>query len=204
MGSHKGTSTGASRAPISVKHIALIGMLCAVAYLVMLLKNVPPLSVIVFAGFLTFDIKDVIIVMSGFMLGPVSALIISVIVSFIEMITVSDTIWWGFLMNVVSTCAFVLPASLFYKFKHNRIGALIGLLIGIVTVTIVMLPMNYIITPIYRGAPREVVAGMLLPVFAPFNLIKGAVNAALTFLLYKPLVKALRRARLLDNKAIRE
>ena len=48
------------------------------------------------------------------------------------------------------------------------------------------------------GIPREAVAELLLPAFLPFNLIKGGLNAAITMLLYKPFVTALRRAGLLE------
>ena len=40
---------------------------------------------------------------------------------------------------------------------------------------------------------------MLLPVFLPFNLIKGGINGVLILLLYKPLVTALRRAHVLET-----
>jgi len=40
---------------------------------------------------------------------------------------------------------------------------------------------------------------MLLPIFLPFNLVKGALNMGITLLVYKPIVKALRRARLIDD-----
>lgn len=49
------------------------------------------------------------------------------------------------------------------------------------------------------GVPREVVEGMLVPVFLPFNLIKGGINATLAMLLYKPIVDALRKAKLLEE-----
>ena len=52
-------------------------------------------------------------------------------------------------------------------------------------------------TPIYQGLPREAVAAMLVPVFLPFNLVKGGMNMATTLLLYKPVVTALRRANLI-------
>lgn len=39
---------------------------------------------------------------------------------------------------------------------------------------------------------------MLASVFLPFNLIKGGINAALTLLLYKPIVGALRKAGLVE------
>ena len=44
------------------------------------------------------------------------------------------------------------------------------------------------------GYSREVVAEMLLPVFLPFNLLKGGLNASITFLLYKPVITALRKS----------
>ena len=46
----------------------------------------------------------------------------------------------------------------------------------------------------------EAVAAMLLPVFLPFNLIKGGINAALTMLIYKPVTRALRSAHLLPER----
>ena len=43
---------------------------------------------------------------------------------------------------------------------------------------------------------REYVASILPTVFLPFNLLKGSLNAALSLLLYRPLVTGLRGARL--------
>ena len=62
----------------------------------------------------------------------------------------------------------------------------------------VMLLWNYFIAPIYMGCTREAAAALLLPVFLPFNLVKGGLNAALTALLYQPAAAALRRSRLLE------
>ena len=39
-------------------------------------------------------------------------------------------------------------------------------------------------------------AELLLPVFLPFNLIKGGLNAVIAMLLYQPVTAALRRSRL--------
>ena len=64
----------------------------------------------------------------------------------------------------------------------------------------VMLLWNYLITPLYLNVTREVVVGMLLPAFLPFNLIKALMNGALTMLLYKPVVMALRKARLVPEE----
>ena len=105
---------------------------------------------------------------------------------------------YGFLMNVVSTCAFAVPAAWFYQKHRTQKGAVIGLTLGVITMVVAMLLWNYIITPFYMGVPREVVAGMLMTVFLPFNLVKGGINAGLTLLLYKPIVNALRKAHLAE------
>ena len=42
---------------------------------------------------------------------------------------------------------------------------------------------------------------MLASVFLPFNLIKSGINAGLTLLLYKPLIGALRAARLVPQSS---
>ncbi|GFH90968.1 hypothetical protein IMSAGC002_02220 [Lachnospiraceae bacterium] len=63
-----------------------------------------------------------------------------------------------------------------------------------------MMLWNYLIAPIYMGYPREAIAALLLPAFLPFNLIKGGLNTAITLLLYKPVVVALRRANLIPSE----
>ena len=52
---------------------------------------------------------------------------------------------------------------------------------------------------LYMGYPREAVVELLLPAFLPFNLLKSGLNAALTFLLYRPVVSALKSTGLIDK-----
>ncbi|MDR1589490.1 MAG: ECF transporter S component [Oscillospiraceae bacterium] len=171
------------------KRLTIMGMLCAIAYLVMLIK----IPIVPAVGFLTYEPKDVIITIGGFMLGPMAAVSISVVVSLIEMVTVSDTGPIGLVMNVLASCAFAATASAIYKKKHNTSGAVIGLGAGIVVTTAVMLLWNYLITPSYMGVPREIVVDLLIPGFMPFNLLKTGINSALVIFLYKPVVLGLRR-----------
>ena len=79
-----------------------------------------------------------------------------------------------------------------------RCLAIVGLVVGVLLMTALMLLWNWLITPIYMGQPREFVATLLIPYFLPFNLIKGGINATLTVLLYKPIVNALRKAKLVE------
>ncbi len=182
------------------RQLTVMAMMTAIAFVVTLICHyvMPP---IVEQPPLKLDLKDSIVVMAGFMLGPLPALCITVVVSVIEMLTISSTGPIGLLMNVISTCAFACVASFVYKKVHNKNGAVIALIIGVVAMVVAMLLWNYIATPMYTGAPRAVVAKMLPTVFLPFNAIKGGINMAVTLLIYKPLSLALKKSNLLPSGA---
>lgn len=174
--------------------MVLIAMLAAISYLIVAYIRIPVIL------FLKYEPKDVIITIGGFLLGPMASFIISLVVSLIEMVTVSDTGPVGCLMNLISTCSFACTAALIYKRRHNLKGAVLGLLAGTVTMVAAMLLWNWLITPLYMGATRETIEQMLLPMFLPFNALKAGLNSALVLCLYKPLTSALRRTRLLPQE----
>ena len=180
------------------KKLTFGAMLCAIAYVAMLLIHI---SMIPAAPFLTYDPKDVIIALGGLIWGPGMAVMVSAVVALVEMVTVSDTGIIGCIMNFISTCSFAWVASFIYKKRRTLGGAVVGLVAGCIVMTCVMLLWNYLLTPLYMHQSREAVAGMLLPIFLPFNLLKGAINASITFLLYRPVVTALRRAGLVEVSA---
>ena len=176
------------------KKLVTIGMLCALAYVSVVVGRVPLVL------FLKYDPKDVIIVIGGLIFGPLTSFAIAVIVSVVEMFTISGTGIWGCIMNIISSCSFACTAAFIYKKKHKLSGAILALLCGLSCQVAVMMLWNYLIAPIYMGYPREAIVGLLLPAFLPFNLIKGGLNAALTLLLYKPVVTALRRSNLIETE----
>ena len=173
-----------------IKKLTVLAMLSAFAYVVLYFLRFPIVL------FLKYEPKDVIITIGGFLYGPFAAFLTSLVVSFLEMITISDTGWIGFVMNVLSTCAFACTAGYIYKKHHTLTGAVMGMTLGAILAVIVMLAWNYVLTPLYMNQSRADVAAMLIPVFLPFNLIKGGLNATITALIYRPLVRGLRRAGL--------
>ena len=151
-------------------------MLSAAAYVVMAIIKIPVVL------FLKYEPKDIIIAIGGFIYGPLSALVISAVVSFAEMLTVSDTGPIGLVMNLLSTVSFACTAAFIYKKRRTLKGAVIGLITGSLIMVAMMLLWNYLITPLYMGTPREAVAAMLIPVFLPFNLIKASLNTDPSYL----------------------
>lgn len=177
----------------NTKKLVLLAMLTAVAYIL-----AAGIRVTVF-DFLSYEPKDVIITIAGFLLGPMASLIISLVVSLLEMVTYSATGIIGCMMNLLSSAAFACIAAWIYKKRHTVSGAVTGLVAGTIGMIAVMLLWNWLITPLYMGVSREAVVGMLLPVFLPFNALKAGLNSALILALYKPLAGALRKTGLAEQ-----
>ncbi len=62
---------------------------------------------------------------------------------------------------------------------------MLALICGALAQTIMMVLMNLIFTPLFMGAPVEVVISMLVPAIIPFNVLKAGINCVITFFLYK-------------------
>ena len=180
------------------RKLTMTGMLCALAYVAVLVGRVPIVL------FLKYDPKDVVIVIGGFLFGPLTSMAISLIVSMVQMVTISANGILGCMMNIISSCSFACTAAYAYKRKHTLPGAMFGLFCGCVCQVVTMMLWNYLIAPIYMGYPREAVVELLLPAFLPFNVIKSGLNAAITMILYKPVVTVLRRSDLIGPERQRQ
>lgn len=178
--------------------LTALAMLSAISFAVTFLMHALPIVIVPALPFLHYDPKDVVIALGGLIWGPGAAALVSVTVSVLEMVTISTTGWIGCIMNILSSCAFACPAAWIYQKRKNLSGAVIGLATGSLAMIAVMLLWNYLLTPLYMsGVTREAIVGMLIPAFLPFNALKAALNASFTFLLYKPVIGALRKARLI-------
>ena len=181
------------------KKLVMLAMFSALAYICVLV--IPHIKV----QFLTFDIKDAVITVAAMIYGPVAGAVIALLVAFIEMITVSTTGPWGFLMNFLSSSIFACTASTVYRYmpgiKKSLNGAIVGLFASVVLTTGMMMPLNMLITPLYTGASVGFIIEMIPTLLLPFNFIKSVLNAALVLVIYKPISTALKKARAIDGGA---
>ena len=178
--------------------IAIFSSLAVVAALVC--KVIPPV-----AGFLSLDAKDSVIAIASFVYGPISAVAIAFIASFIEFISFSTTGWYGFIMNFASSATFSLCASVIYKKWRTLNGALVGFITAIAATTATMLMLNIFVTPIYMksvGIPMDMagVIAMIPKILLPFNFAKTLLNSSIAMLIYKPMSLALKRMKLVQGK----
>ena len=168
------------------KKLTMMAMFTAIGAVLIALVHFPLFPS---AAFLQYDPADVPILICGFAYGPIAGIIVTVLASFIQAFFMGGDGVYGFLMHVISTSTLTLVAASIYRINHTRKGAVIGLVCGTLAMGGVMMVANHFITPIFMGAPTEMVDSMLLPVILPFNLLKAGINSIITFLVYKVVSK---------------
>lgn len=190
---------------IYLEKVIGISIFSALAVIVAFVCNIiPPI-----AGFLSLDVKDAVIAIAAFIYGPISGVIIAFLAAFIEFLTFSTTAWYGLIMNFASSAVFTLTASLIYKRKRTINGAIIAFLAAVIATTGVMLLLNNFVTPIYLtkfvGMPETAavatVIDLLPKVLLPFNFAKSLLNASVAIMLYKPVLAALSKAKIIKTKS---
>ncbi|MDI9469673.1 MAG: ECF transporter S component [Bacillota bacterium] len=150
------------------------------------------------APFLKYDMADVPILVASLLYGPVAGIVILVIVSAIQAFGIIGDGIIGFFMHVVASSVLLLIPALLTRRRPGRVVMFVGLGLGAVGMAVAMIFFNLLITPLYTGLERSVIAGMLPPIIL-FNLMKGGLNAAiagLVTLALQPLVQRLVRRTL--------
>lgn len=175
-------------------------MLGAVAAVLMYLEFPIPIM----PAFVKLDVSELPALIASFAYGPVSGILVCLIKNLIKLPSTS-TAAVGELFNFVMGALFVGVAGLIYKRNKTRKGAIVGALLGALVMAVVSVPYNYfIVYPAYvvmYHLPLDAIIGMyqainpnvngllacLLVFNLPFTFVKGALDAALCFLIYKPL-----------------
>lgn len=173
-----------------VNKLVKLALLSALSILLMMAIRFP---VIPAAPFMEYEPGDVPALIGAFLYGPGAGLLITAVVSLFQATTVSaGSGWIGAVMHMIATGSMVMAAGLIYKRMHTFKGAILALIAGTLTMTLVMIPLNLYFTTKFLGVPVEAVKAMIMPVIVPFNMIKASANSALTVLVYKSIAKVLR------------
>jgi riboflavin transporter FmnP len=175
---------------MTTKKLTTMAMFAALSVLLVWLVHFPIFPA---ASYLEYDPADIPILIGTFAFGPLSGLVLTIVASVIQGLTVSSASGiYGILMHVIATGAYVLVAGSIYRRKKTRASAAAALLCGTLTMAAVMAGANLIITPLFTGMPVEAIKDLLLPVIVPFNLIKAGLNGAVTFVVYKAVSRLLK------------
>lgn len=193
----------------TAKKIAKIAILSAMAY-VLYLINIP-LSFL-FPSFLKINLSDVPSLIGGFSMGPIAGAII-VFVKVLLKLPFSGTFGVGELSDLINGLAFTLVSSIIYKTHKTKRGSLVSMAFGSVTSIITALICNLLIMiPLYltvMGMTLEMIVAACPKAFnvtaenfyeyytfgcvLPFNILRCALSGAVTFFLYKSLMRIINR-----------
>lgn len=161
------------------KELVIMALMCAISVILSFIE----FPIIPGITWLKFDASAMPAMVSGFAYGPVAGIVVGIVSALIHAMIMGD--WVGGLMNVIVIIAMVGPSAAIYTRKHTFVGAVIGLVVGIVCMTAAAIVSNLIIDPFYLGMPLEAVAGLILPALLPFNIAKSVINSVLTLVVYK-------------------
>ena len=174
---------------MNTKKMVTLAMLSAMSVVLVMLIRVPWPG----APFLEYDPADVPILITTLMYGPAAGLIVTVVVSVIQGLTVSASSGIiGIIMHILATGFYVLFSGAIYKKTKNTKGLIIAIAFGALVSTLIMLLWNVWFTPMFMGTPTEAVIKMLVPVILPFNLTKTVLNGVFSVILFTMISKIIK------------
>lgn len=178
------------------RKIVVTGLLAALSSALMYLNFALPFA----PSYLKIDFSDFPALLASFAVGPVSGFAVCLIKNLVSL-PASTTGFVGELSNFLLSSTFVILAGLIYKFRRTKEGALAATAVGAVSMSLMAIATNtFLVYPAYaRIMPIEAIIGMssaIIPwvdsVFKvvivfnfPFTLLKGILNAIVTFVVYK-------------------
>lgn len=168
----------------STQKLTRMGLLCAISIVLILLIRVP---IIPAAPYLVYEPGDVPIIIGSFIFGPISGLIMTVIVALIQTVTSGKDGLIGCLMHIIATGTLAIVAGFIYKHLRNMYGAIAALILGSISMILIMIPSNLFFTVRFYNVPYDMVKASIPTIYIPFNAIKSGINSFLAFLLYLPL-----------------
>lgn len=195
----------------NVKFVAQIGMLAAIAAVLMLFEIPLPFA----PAFYKIDLSEVPVLVGCFAIGPAAGILVElvkIILNFFMNGTLTAGV--GEAANFLIGCALCLPACWIYRRKKTRAYAVLGMAAGTICMTVVGSLLNaYILLPVYAKAFQMPIDKLIemgtavngnitsLSTFvvfavAPFNLLKGILVSLIVLLIYKkisPVFKMNRR-----------
>ena len=197
-----------TKSRMDIHMITKISILGALSFILMMLQFPMPIA----PAFYQLDFSEVIVLIGGFALGPWAAVCIEGLKIILNLIINGTmTMGVGEIANFLIGCAFVLPAILIYRKEKTKKHAFVGLLVGIVCMTLMGIVMNYfVLIPAYTAFANIPLAtilsmgnainssinglwGLILICVVPFNIVKGVLVSAIVALCYKKVSPVLKR-----------
>ena len=160
--------------------------------------------------FYKLDFSELPVMLCGFYLGPSAAVACEGVKILLKLIVKgTSTAYVGDFANFVVGCSFALPATIWYHIHKSKHSAVIGLVLGTISMAVLGSAFNAIyLLPKFSQLfelPLDAIIGMgakihgsihsvstfVLFCVAPLNVVKGVMVSVLTMLLYKRVARPL-------------
>lgn len=186
--------------PSPVLRLAILGMISALSVVLVMTIAFPLFPS---APFLKMDFADTPLLICSILFGPISSLGVLFVVSVIQAFLLGGDGYLGCIMHFVASGAMLVVTGLIARKNKGTGRIILALALGALTMTVMMIPMNYAITPLYMGGhspeTMSLISGLMIPAIIPFNIIKSSVNCVIAFALFKALKALFVRLRLLES-----
>lgn len=189
------------------RRVSIIGI-CAALAAVLHMLDFPLLFIA--PEFYKLDFSELPVLLCGFYLGPSASVACEAVKIVLKLLFKgTSTAFVGDFANFVIGCSFVLPATIWYHAHKSKYGAVLGLILGTLVMTVLGTAFNAVyLLPKFAdlyGLPLESILAMgakinanitnvatfVIICVAPLNLIKGCIVSILTLLLYKRVARPL-------------
>lgn len=146
-------------------------------------------------SFLKLDFSNIFPLIGGYALGPVAGVIIGVLKE-VLWIFFSTTAGVGEIANILVMLPFVLVPTIVYKYRKGIKSVIIFLVAGCVGQVIWSFPVNWLLNfPVFVGFNWPLGMSMFIKFWywvMLFNLVKAAILAVITLLIYKPISRLIK------------
>ena len=189
------------------RYVSIVGICAAIATVLHMLDF--PLLFLA-PDFYKVDFSELPVLLCGFYLGPTATVACEGVKIILKLLFKgTSTAFVGDFANFVVGCSLVLPATVIYHAHKSKHSAIIGLIVGSLTMSIFGSAFNavYLLPKFAQlyGIPLETIVGMgtkingsihnvttfVMLCVAPLNLLKSSVVSVLTMLLYKRVARPL-------------
>ncbi|MBR5616781.1 MAG: ECF transporter S component [Oscillospiraceae bacterium] len=189
------------------RYVSIVGICAAIATVLHMLDF--PLLFLA-PEFYKVDFSELPVLLCGFYLGPTATVACEGVKIILKLLFKgTSTAFVGDFANFVVGCSLVLPATIIYHAHKSKHSAIIGLIVGSLTMSIFGSAFNavYLLPKFAQlyGIPLETIVGMgtkingsihnvttfVMLCVAPLNLLKSSVVSVLTMLLYKRVARPL-------------
>ena len=163
------------------KKLVYLSLFGAISFILMFTLSFPILPS---ASYLRFEPSEVPAILAAFLFGPKAGVAVILIKDILYLLLrASDP--FGPLADFIAASTFVYTTAWLCRADYSTFRFILAGLGGVLARVMIMIPVNLVILQLEFGMPFSQIIGIMLPALVPFNLLKGIINAAISFWLIK-------------------